>query len=241
VDLRRRTAAFAGRDGRLAYDEFFVAEQNARVVRDAEAYYRAMMDGPTESWNLRDRHMTSTLGDLLEFLGRDGRPARLVVWAHNSHLGDARATDMGEQGELNVGQLARERFGGDVVSVGFTTSIGTVAAASEWDGPVRRKSVRAPLPGSYEALFQASGQPRMLLPLRSNLDLAAAVRGPKLERAIGVIYRPDTERRSHYFHARLDAQFDYVIHIDETRAVDPLDRAESWQGDPVPETYPTGL
>jgi erythromycin esterase-like protein/predicted phosphoribosyltransferase len=241
VELRRQAAEYASRDGRLAHDELFVAEQNARVVRDAEVYYRTMFGGRVESWNLRDHHMTDTLGDLARFLTQPNRPARLVVWAHNSHLGDARATEMGEHGELNVGQLARQRFGADVVSVGFTTHTGTVTAATEWDGPAHRRHVRPSLAASYERLFHESRLEWFLLPLRTNLDLASALAHPRLERAIGVLYLPETERRSHYFHARLPDQFDYVIHIDETRAVEPLERTAAWDVGEFAETFPSGL
>ena len=241
VELRRRAVEYAQRDGRLAQDECFVAEQNARVVRDAEAYYRTMFGGRVESWNLRDRHMTDTLGDLITFLGQPNRQARLVVWAHNSHLGDARATEMGDHGELNVGQLARERFGADVLSVGFSTYSGTVTAATEWDGPAHRRHVRPALAASYEHLFHESRVGRFLLPLRTDLDSASALAGPRLERAIGVLYLPESERRSHYFHARLSEQFDYVLHIDETRAVEPLERTSAWEAGELAETFPSGL
>lgn len=241
VELRRRAAEYAQRDGRLAPDDYFAAEQNARVVRNAEAYYRTMLGGRVESWNLRDRHMVETLAGLVQFLDRPERHARVVVWAHNSHLGDARATEMGDHGELNVGQLSRERFGADVVSVGFTTETGTVTAASSWDGIAHRKRIRRALPSSYEHVFHEVGWPRFLLPLRTDLDVASALAAPRLERAIGVLYLPETERRSHYFRARLADQFDYVLHIDETRAVEPLDRTSTWDVGELAETFPTGL
>jgi erythromycin esterase-like protein len=241
VELQRARAEYASRDGRVAADEFFFAEQNARLVRSAEEYYRAMFRGQVESWNLRDRHMAATLKDLMKFLGRPQRPARLVVWAHNSHLGDARATDMGGAGELNVGQLVRAAYGADSVLVGFTTHHGTVTAATDWDEPALRRHVRPALPGSYERLFHESGVPRLMLPLRFDADLAAALAPPRLERAIGVIYRPETERHSHYFHARLAEQFDFVLHFDETRAVEPLERSAFWEEGEPAETYPSGL
>ena len=243
VELRRQAAEYARRDGRIAQDEYFVAEQNARLVRNAEEYYRTMLGDRVESWNLRDRHMAATLNELMSFPQdiAPGRPPRVVVWAHNSHLGDARATEMGEIGELNVGQLVRESFGAAAVLVGLTTHAGTVTAADDWDGPAHRKVVRPSLSGSYERLLHEAGMPRLLLPLRTDLELAAAMSPRRLERAIGVIYRPDTERRSHYFHARLANQFDVVVHIDETRAVEPLERTALWtRGEPA-ETYPTGL
>ena len=241
LELHRRRAEYASRDGRVAPDEFFYAEQNARLVRNAEEYYRTMFQGRAESWNLRDRYMAETLRDLLQFLERTRPRARIVVWAHNSHLGDARATEMGEGGELNVGQLVRERFGAEAVLVGFTTYTGTVTAATEWDGPAHRRHVRPAIAGSYERLFHEAGIPRFLLPLRTDLELASALAAPRLERAIGVIYAPQTERRSHYFHARLPEQFDFVLHFDETRAVEPLERTAGWEAGEVAETFPSGL
>ncbi|MEO8682679.1 MAG: erythromycin esterase family protein [Vicinamibacterales bacterium] len=241
VELRRQAAEYARRDGRLAQDEYFVAEQNARVVKDAEAYYRTMLQGRVESWNLRDHHMMDTLESLMKYLGRSGRPSRVVVWAHNSHLGDARATEMGDQGELNIGQLARERFGDAVVSVGFSTYTGTVTAATEWGGPAHRRHVRPALPGSYEHLFHEVGIPRFLLSTKADPQLAEALARPRLQRAIGVLYMPATERRSHYFQARLSDQFDYVQHIDQTRAVEPLERTSEWDVGELAETFPSGL
>ena len=241
VELHRQRALYASRDGRVAADEYFFAEQNARLVRNAEEYYRTMFHGRAESWNLRDQHMVETLRELMQFLGRTNPKPRVVVWAHNSHLGDARATEMGEGGELNVGQLARERFGAHAVLVGFTTYTGTVTAATEWDGPTHRRHVRPGLAGSYERLFHDAGIPRFLLPLRSSPELAQALAAPRLERAIGVIYAPETERRSHYFRARLPAQFDYVLHFDTTRALEPLERNALWEAGEVAETFPSGL
>jgi erythromycin esterase-like protein/predicted phosphoribosyltransferase len=240
MELHRARAAYASRDGRVAPDDFFFAEQNARLVKDAEEYYRTMLRGRAESWNLRDRHMAATLQDLLAFLERTGPAARVVVWAHNSHTGDARATSLGQQGELNLGQLVRQRFGSEAVLVGFTTSTGTVTAASDWDGPPQRKELRPPLPGSFERLFHEVGVPRLLLPLRSEPALARLLDSPRLERAIGVLYLPATERSSHYFHARLSSQFDYVLHFDQTRAVEPLERTAEWNGE-MAETFPSGL
>jgi erythromycin esterase-like protein len=237
VDLRRHAAEYAGRDGRVAPDELFYAEQNARLVRNAEAYYRAMFRGRAASWNLRDRHMADTLDALLAHLERPGRPARVVVWEHNSHVGYARATELAAHGELNVGQLARERHGDDVVSVGFTTYQGTVTAASEWGARAERKRVRRALPDSWESLLHALGEPAFLLVA----DGLAELRASRLERAIGVIYLPRTERASHYFVARLGEQFDVVIHIDETRAVEPLEPTSTWTDGEPPETYPTSL
>jgi erythromycin esterase-like protein/predicted phosphoribosyltransferase len=245
MDLQRRRADYANRDGRVAADDFFFAEQNARLVSNAEAYYRSMFQGRAASWNLRDRHMADTVGELLTFLERTrgGEQARLVIWAHNSHLGDARATEMGQGGELNVGQLIRERYGSDAVLVGFSTHTGTVTAASEWDAPPDRKHVRPGLAGSYEKLFHEAGGD-FLLPVGTRSaapEVVSALAGPLLERAIGVIYQPQTERRSHYFHAHLPRQFDYVVHFDETRAVEPLERTAGWEAGEMAETFPSGL
>lgn len=240
-ELQSLIAEYAKRDGQVAEDEFFYAEQNARLVKNAEEYYRTMFRGRVLSWNVRDRHMAETLDQLFVHLDKKESPAKIVIWAHNSHLGDARATDMGAAGELNVGQLVRERYGRDAVIVGFTTYTGTVTAASNWGAPAERKRVRPALPGSYEALFHDTGKPRFLLTLRSEGKVVAGLREPRLERAIGVIYRPQTERVNHYFHARLSDQFDAVIHFDETQAVEPLDSTTHWETGEVPETYPSGF
>ncbi len=240
VDLRRSAAEYALRDGRIAEDDYFYAEQNAWLVRDAEQYYRTMYRGEVSSWNLRDRHMVETLDALVKYLGKQGDLPKVVVWVHNAHLGDARATQMGTRGEWNVGQLVRERHGRDAVLVGFTTHDGTVTAASNWDEPAERKSVRPALPGSYEALFHQVGPGQFLLRLRGEAQLAG-LQEPRLERAIGVIYRPETERDSHYFHASLPAQFDAVLHFDRTRAVEPLERSTDWEAGEVPETFPSGV
>jgi erythromycin esterase-like protein len=244
VDLRRRAADYASRDGRVAADDFFFAEQNARLVKNAEEYYRSMFRGSVPSWNLRDRHMAETLESLIAHLENQGQSAKVVVWEHNSHLGDARATEMSERGELNVGQLVRERHGSDSVLIGFSTYAGTVTAASDWDGPAERKRVRPALNNSYETLFHEVGIPRFYLSLRKPGSIVTALNEPRLERAIGVIYRPETERQSHYFYARLADQFDALLHFDQTRAVEPLERTPDWSmedaGEPA-ETFPSGL
>jgi erythromycin esterase-like protein len=243
-ELRRRAGELAGRDGRAAEDAFFGAEQNARLARNAEAYYRAMFRGRVSAWNLRDRHMAETLEALLAHLDRGGGRTKVVVWAHNSHLGDARATRMGEAGELNLGQLVRERHGREAVLVGFSTFAGTVTAAADWDAPPERMTVRPALPGSFEALFHGAAEdgpgPRFVLALRDGGEAASRLREPRLQRAIGVVYRPETERVSHYYEARLADQFDVVVHLDETRAVEPLDRNAGWDDGEPPETYPFG-
>src|SRR5256886_1468900 len=239
IELRRQAADYASRDGRVAQDEFFFAEQNARLVLNAERYYRSMFRGRVESWNLRDQHMAETLGALVTHLNAQGQTAKVAVWEHNSHLGDARATYMADHGELNVGQLVRERYGSEAVLVGFTTHRGTVTAASDWDGPAERKRVRPALEDSYEASFHDADIPNFLLPLRG--PDSEAFRDSRLERAIGVIYLPQTERQSHYFEARLSDQFDAVIHFDETSALQPLERQALWETGEPPETFPTGM
>ena len=236
IDLRRSASDYARRDGRVAADDLFVAEQNARLVKNAEAYYRTMFGGHVASWNLRDRHMVETLDALAAHLqAQSGRPAKIVVWAHNSHLGDARATELGERGELNVGQLVRERFGVQSLLVGFTTYSGTVTAASDWGEPAERKTVRPALPGSYEAVFHAADVGNVALDLRHH-GAVSALASPRLQRAIGVVYRPQTERQSHYFEAVLTRQFDVVLHYDHTRAVEPLERTAVWEHGELPES-----
>ena len=239
-DLQRRAEDYLRRDGFVAEDEFFFAEQNARLVKNAEQYYRSMFQGRISSWNLRDRHMGETLDDLLAHLARHQADPRIVVWEHNSHLGDARATQMGERGELNVGQLVREHYGREARLIGSTTYRGTVTAASHWDGPAERKVVRPALPDSYEALFHETGVPRFLLNLNDS-KAAEVLTEQRLERAIGVIYLPQSERVSHYFYARLPEQFDAVLHFDETEAVEPLDHPGRPKSEDAPETYPTGI
>jgi erythromycin esterase-like protein/predicted phosphoribosyltransferase len=234
LELRALAAEHAARGGPIDEDAHFYAEQNARLVANAEEYYRTMFRAGVSGWNLRDGHMAETLRALVSHLERTSGPAKVVVWAHNSHLGDARATELGQAGELNLGQLVREQHGGDALLVGFTTYAGTVTAASDWGGPAERKRVRRALPGSWEELLHQRGLPRLLLE-------PAGTHGRRLERAIGVVYRPETERISHYFHARLAEQFDAVIHIDETHALEPLEPASEWVAGELPETYPFGV
>jgi erythromycin esterase-like protein len=239
-ELQRRAIDYASRDGRVAADDFFFAEQNARLVKDAEEYYREMFQGRESSWNLRDRHMADTLEHLIAFLTLQGPRSKVVVWEHNSHIGDARATEMTDRGEINVGELVRERYKNEAVLIGFTTYCGTVTAATDWDGPAECKRVRPALADSYEALFHNAGAKRFLLDLRD--QRLQCLREPRLERAIGVVYRPESERVSHYFHANLPAQFDAILHFDETRAVEPLHTTVHWQKDQeAPETFPSGI
>lgn len=233
VDLLKHELDYAQHDG----DLFFDATQNARLVVNAERYYRAMYYGSHVSWNLRDTHMFDTLRQITEH----GGDRKVVVWAHNSHIGDARYTDMGrERGELNVGQLAREAFGDQAALIGFGTARGTVAAASDWDGPMEIKTIRPPRPDSYEALCHEVDMPRFLFDLRKdgNDALRRLLSMPRLERYIGVIYRPETERSSHYSAAVLPDQYDAFVWLDETSAVTPLPTLAP-KGEE--ETYPFGL
>jgi erythromycin esterase-like protein len=239
VDLQRHAVEYAQRDGLLAEDNLFYAQQNAQVVKAAAEYYRSMFTGRVSSWNLRDRHMVDTLDALADHLSRRrAERAKVVVWEHNSHLGDARATESVMRGELNVGQLVRERHAGDCCSLGFTTYTGTVTAADDWGGPAKRKWVRPALAGSVEELFHDAGEKGFLVAFPQAPRVAEMLSSARLERAIGVIYRPETERQSHYFRARVSDQFDAVIHIDDTRALEPLERTARWEAGEVPETYP---
>jgi erythromycin esterase-like protein len=241
AEIRRAKASYLALDGHAAEEEYFYAEQNALVVANAENYYRTMLQGDVKSWNLRDRHMMDTLLALMNHLDRIHEKSRLVVWAHNSHIGNAAATQMGRRGEFNIGQLCRERFGDEAFLVGFTTYTGSVTAASDWDGPVERKLVRPALTHSYEMLFHHAEIPDFWLDLHEYPAAAQILQHPLLERAIGVIYRPETERASHYFTASLPEQFDAIFHFDHTRAVEPLERTPHWEAGEVEETYPSGL
>jgi len=233
-DLLRKRLEYAREDGVLFLD----AAQNARLVATAERYYRTLYQGSAQSWNLRDTHMFETLNHVLDAHSPD---SRAVVWAHNSHIGNAAATEMGQsRNELNLGQLCREKFGSDAALVGFGTHHGTVAAAHDWDGPMEIMRVRPAREDSYEYPMHQAGQPRFLLDLRPGVhdSLRERLAPPRLERFIGVIYRPQTELQSHYANASLPAQFDGFVWFDETHAVSPL-AAEKHEG--VPETYPFGV
>lgn len=240
-ELHGKKDSYLGRDGVKAWDEFFNADQNARLVHDAEEYYRTMFRNDVSSWNLRDRHMMQTLLLLMKHLKQTKLRSKVVVWAHNSHLGNAAATSMGARGEFNIGQLVRDHFGGEALSIGFSTHHGTVTAASDWDGPAERKRVRTALPESYEQLFHETGIPNFWLDCHADPEVVAMLRNTRIERAIGVIYRPDTERQSHYFRSSLPDQFDGILHYDATRAVEPLERSVEWIAGEVDETYPSGL
>jgi protein-L-isoaspartate(D-aspartate) O-methyltransferase len=221
-ELLARRVEYARQDG----ERFLDASRNAALIASAEQYYRVMYYGGAASWNLRDRHMFDTLASVLAARSDDARgdDARAVVWAHNSHIGNAAATEMAARGELNIGQLCRERYGSAAYLVGFGTDHGTVAAADDWGGPVQRKAVRPALAGSYEAIMHDTQRPAFLLALGEGADeeLRHRLREPLLERAIGVIYRPETERQSHYFEAVLPDQFDEFVWFDETTAVSPV-------------------
>ena len=240
IEIRQRAADYMNRDGFIARDEYFFAEQNARLVKNAEEYYREMFRGRVSSWNLRDRHMAETVVALAAHLQTQTQPPKIVIWAHNSHVGDARATGMGESGEWNVGQLIRQKFRDSTVNIGFTTYSGTVTATSNWDEPAQLKRVRPGLEGSIEDVFHRTDLPGFFLDLRRD-EVRAALAPSRLERAIGVIYRPETERQSHYFEAHLSEQFDGVVHFDESRALEPLDRVASWTREDAPETFPSGV
>src|SRR5436190_10806858 len=231
-ELLQRRLEYAAQDG----ESFLDAAQNARLIASAERYYRIMYYGGAESWNLRDTHMFETLEHLLEAAGPQ---SKAIVWAHNSHIGDARYTEMGAvREELNIGQLCRERFGDQAALIGFGTHIGTVAAASDWGGDMEVKRVRPSHRDSYERVCHDANVPRFLLDLGRDQALRRRLLEPRLERFIGVIYRPDTELMSHYANASLPQQFDAYIWFDETSAVTPLGPEHAKAG--VPDTYPFG-
>lgn len=224
VQLREAAAHYIEKNDLVAMDEYFFAERNAAVVVQAETYYRAMFGRRQNTWNLRDSHMGETLLALSDYRRRRSGGGRVVVWAHNSHLGDSRATEMHVRGEWNLGQLMRQHSANEVLLVGFTTYTGHVSAASRWDGDVERKVVRPALLESYEHLFHSTGMDRFFLPLNS--PVAEPLREPLLERAIGVLYLPESERASHYFEASIAQQFDAIFHLDETEALEPLGKVE---------------
>lgn len=242
MDLHESAVELLRIDGQKASDEYFYTLQNAKLVKNAEEYYRSLFfSTPEQSWNIRDTHMMETTQALLEHLKNSHKPPKIIIWAHNSHLGNAAATQFKKMGEINLGQLLKQKYETQVKSIGFTTYSGTVSAASEWDGPVERKLVRPALENSYESLFHAVEIPQFLLLFQKNKELALALAQEKLERAIGVIYRPETERASHYFSAQLSKQFDAIIHIDQSRAVEPLEKTPEWSSVEFPESYPTGI
>lgn len=240
LELQHNAHRYARADGRIAEDQYFFAEQNARVVASAERYYRAMIDNSVNTWNLRDAHMVDTMNRLMTHLSRHQTSVKAIVWAHNSHVGNARATDMQLRGETNIGSIVRHQYGDDSFSVGFTTYTGTVTAASDWHAPAEHRRVIPARQDSYEYLFHSLGSSRFLLPLRTHRPSLLGLPNRARERAIGVVYRPQTELQSHYFSTDLINQFDAVLHFDRTRAVVPLEAGTAWKEGEVPETYPTG-
>jgi erythromycin esterase-like protein len=238
LELQQKQAEYSSKDARLPEDAHFFAIQNARLVVNAERYYRTMFRGGPDSWNLRDTHMAETLDALFTYLDQPRLPSKVVVWAHNSHVGDARHTEMGWRGQLTLGQLARERYDRDAFLVGQTTYEGTVTAASDWGAPALVKRVVPGREDAYEGQLHDAGLRRDLLLFETGLEVAPR----RLERAVGVIYRPETERQSHYFQAEMARQFDAVAHLDRTQALWPLDRDPGWipEGE-APATYPFGL
>lgn len=230
LELQHHAFDYLKIDGTTAENEYFSATQNARIVKNAEKYYRTMFEGHVSSWNIRDTHMAETINLLADHLeNQHGTPAKIVIWAHNSHVGDARATEMGSQGEVNIGQLIREQHDANCYSIGFSTYDGTVTAASDWDAPAECKQINPGINGSYEEVFHHIDYQNFILDLRGNPHLEHYLHLPRLQRAIGVIYRPETERASHYFFTRLPYQFDSVIHFDKTTALQPLDINPEWK------------
>ncbi|HCS64821.1 MAG TPA: erythromycin esterase [Cellvibrio sp.] len=239
VNLRERSLVYVNERDAMSEDEQFQAEQNARLIQSAEGYYRQMLDSRVNTWNLRDSHMFETLDNLYHYVSnRLKSPAKIAVWEHNSHIGDARATYMRSIGQHNVGQLVRQDYGDDCKLIGFTTWSGTVTAASNWDGPAERKTVRKSLPNSIEDIFHRTHLDRFLLPMRGNI--ARAFQELYIERAIGVLYLPQSERTSHYFPCRLAIQFDAILHFDETTAIEPLDSTSEWIAGEA-DTFPFGV
>lgn len=230
LELQHHAFEYLHHDGLSAEEDYFFATQNAHLVKDAEAYYRSMFEGRASSWNVRDTHMMDTLNNLADHLeSRFKKPAKIVIWAHNSHLGDARATEMSEQGEINIGQLVREQHAAHSYSIGFSTYEGFVTAATDWDSPAERKKIVPGLVGSYEELFHHLKYKNFILDLVANKELDHYLQLPRLQRAIGVIYRPESERLSHYFFTHLPYQFDCMIHFDHSTAVQPLELNIEWK------------
>ena len=232
TDLRSRERDYGDGDP----EAFFDAEQNALVARNAERYYRAMVRGGSASWNVRDTHMMETLERLLEHHGPD---SKAIVWEHNTHVGDARATDMARVGMVNVGQLARERWGDEVAIVGFSSYAGSVIAGAEWGAPMRSIPVPEGREGSWEALLHAAGAEDKILFTEQMDDVQGALE-PRGHRAIGVVYNPEHERYGNYVPSVLPYRYDAVIHIDRSTALHPLHMEVHPDGD-APETFPSGM
>lgn len=242
TELRNSSYKYMKANGFVAQDEYFYAEQNAKLIRNAEEYYRAMFRGRPDSWNIRDRHMYETMESLTDHLSKQlDRDAKIVVWAHNSHIGNASATEMASRGEINIGQMVRHNHKGKSLLIGFSTCTGTVTAASDWDSPTQNKKISFPIVGSYEEIFSRAREKQFLLNLMEDNDAVDLLRTQRLQRAIGVIYRPETERYSHYFYTCLPEQFDFMIHYNATNAVEPLPTKSIESHGEIDETYPTGL
>jgi len=245
VALRQKACDYMKVNGFVAADEYFCAEQNAKLVCNAEEYYRAMFGAHARRpnlWNMRDRHMFETLQSLKDHLSqRLGRPAKIIVWAHNSHIGNAAATEMSRRGEFNIGQLCREAYGDKALLIGYSTARGTVTAASDWGAEAEQKNVRLPIAGSYEEIFHQVNQKNFFLDLRQDNEATDLLHASRLQRAIGVIYRPETERESHYFQTCLPEQFDFLIHYDDTTALEPINISSIWHRGELEETYPSGF
>lgn len=243
IDLNQQTISFIQEHKEVEEDEYFHVIQNAHLVKNAEAYYRNMFREEVSTWNLRDKHMFDTLQNIQNHLTKKhDKQAKIIVWAHNSHIGNAKATEMGKKGEFNIGQLAKESYGNGSVSVGFTTYSGTVTAATKWGDKGKMQYINPALPGSYENLFHSTKLNNFILPLNQSEKIYSALcELYLLERAIGVIYRPETERISHYFNAILPQQFDIVCHVDTTTAIESLLDQDIVEEEELPDTFPTGL
>jgi erythromycin esterase-like protein len=241
MELRQQASYYKSLDGQLAAYEFFSAEQNARIIKNAEEYYRALFSREESSWNERDRHMAETLDAIVGHLSQRNSSVKVVVWAHNSHIGDARATEYSKKKEITLGQLVRQRYPTETKLIGQMTYQGFVTAASDWGGPAEHKQVLKALPDSFEALLHKCNLNSFFLLFSEDEKLKELLSKSYLERAIGVVYLPHRERFSHYFHAQLANQFDAVIFFDKTHAVEPLDKTSTWNQTELPDTYPTGI
>ncbi len=242
IELREHSFEYIKKDGFVAEEEFFCTEQNAILIKNAQQYYRSLYYGEPLSWNLRDSHMAKTLDDIAIHLENIyDKPSKIVVWAHNSHIGDARATEMAEKDELNLGQIMREKYGEKALLIGFSTYQGTVSAASDWDRPVQRKTLLPAVDGSIEQLLHQVNIKDFILDFRNNHELAKHLKNPLLQRFVGVIYHPKTEYMSHYYHTTISEQFDALIYLDETSALEPLKVIPHWHRGEMDETYPFGL
>jgi erythromycin esterase-like protein len=239
LELRRKSARYISQTDPQSAEDFFHAEMNARIVRSAEHYYRSVFGQQAASWNIREQHMLETVQAISRHLGAD---AKLVLWAHNTHVGDATFCELADRKQTSLGQLIRERFNKENVRLfGYLTHAGTTTAATEWDGPAERKSIRPATPESYEGLFHDTALRELFLDFTESGELQSALSEPRLERAIGVIYTPDAERISNYIRSVLSSRYDGVFYFDHTRAVEPLERSSEWKGGEIPETYPTSF